>query len=180
MPSPDREPHRVDLRVGTFEDWYRREHPRLLASITLVARDPEVAREATDEAFTRALERWDRVSRMASPEGWTFRVAANVVRRRHRRAALEQKLLLRDRPARAAPPALDPTVWAAVAALPDRQREAVALRYLLGLTQAEVAAAMGVAPGTASATLAAARRALVPLLGPDVADDVPTYVENPR
>ena len=67
-------------------------------------------------------------------------------------------------------------MWAAVAALPDRQREAIALRYLLGLTQAEVADAMGVAPGTASATLAAARRALAPILGPED----PTYVENRR
>jgi RNA polymerase sigma-70 factor (ECF subfamily) len=179
MPNPSGEPHRVDVYVGSFEDWYRREHPRLLASLTLVARDPEVAREATDEAFTRALERWDRVARMDSPAGWAYRVAANVVRRRHRRHAVEQRLLLRDRPVRTAPPALDPTVWAAVADLPGRQREAIALRYLLGLTQAEVADAMGIAAGTASATLAAARRALAPVLGPDT-DVTPTYVENRR
>jgi len=175
MPLPIGDPSRVDVDAGSFEDWYRREHPRLLASLTLVTRDPETAREATDEAFTRALERWDRVSRMAAPAGWAYRVAANVVRRRHRRAAIEQRLLLRERPTASAPPALDPTVWAAVAALPDRQREAIALRYLLGLTQAEVADAMGVASGTASATLAAARRALMPILGPE-----PTYVENRR
>jgi RNA polymerase sigma-70 factor (ECF subfamily) len=175
MPIPIGDPRRVDVYAGSFEDWYRREHPRLLASLTVVTRDPETAREATDEAFTRALERWDRVSRMASPAGWAYRVAANVVHRRHRRAAIEQRLLLRERPAASAPPALDPTVWAAVAALPDRQREAIALRYLLGLTQSEVADAMGVACGTASATLAAARRALIPILGPE-----PTYVENRR
>src|SRR3546814_14785837 len=52
-----------------FESWYRREHPRLLASIVLVSGQPDLAREAVDEALVRALERWDRVSAMASPGG---------------------------------------------------------------------------------------------------------------
>ena len=55
-------------------------------------------------------------------------------------------------------------MWQAVTALPPRMRTAFALRYLGGLTEAEVAAAMGVAPGTVAATLHDARRRLAPLL----------------
>lgn len=44
--------------------------------------DAELGREAAAEAFTRALEAWSRVGPMSSPEGWTYRVGVNVVRRR--------------------------------------------------------------------------------------------------
>src|SRR3546814_12219602 len=76
-----------------FESWYRREHPRLLASIVLVSGQPDLAREAVDEALVRALERWARVSAMASPGGWTYLFALNCLRRRTRPAAMERPLL---------------------------------------------------------------------------------------
>jgi len=149
-----------------FAAWYRSEHPRLLATMTIVTRDLHVAQDVTAEAFARALAAWNRVSGMDSPAGWTYRVAVNLARRRARRAALEDRLLHRVAPpsstieggAFPAEQAID--LWDAVRALPPRQREAIALRYTAGLTEAEVAAAMKVAVGTASATLASARRAL--------------------
>ena len=151
-----------------FETWYRAEHPRLLASLAVVAQDVDVAREATAEAFARARERWDRVATMSSPGGWTYRVALNLLRRRGRRAARERRLLLRMAPAPSVSvpaPAID--VWEAVTALPPRMRTAVALRYLGGLTESEVADAMGVSPGTVAGTLHDARRRLAVLLGAD-------------
>jgi RNA polymerase sigma-70 factor (ECF subfamily) len=141
-----------------------------------VARDTAVAQEVAAEAFARALERWDRVGEMASPGGWTYRVALNLVRRRARRAALERRLLLRMAPA---PPISVPApaveVWEAVTALPPRMRTAVALRYLGGLTEAEVAEAMGVAPGTVAGTLHDARARLAVLLAPDVPTEEVTH-----
>src|SRR6478752_1652568 len=80
-----------------FEDWYRRDHPRLVTLVSVAVGDAEIGRDATDEALTRAFERWDRVSVMASPSGWTYRVALNVARRRARRRAMEQRLLGRRR-----------------------------------------------------------------------------------
>ena len=41
-----------------FEVWYRREHPRVLATCAALSGDAAAAAEATDEAFVRALERW--------------------------------------------------------------------------------------------------------------------------
>jgi RNA polymerase sigma factor (sigma-70 family) len=108
---------------------------------------------------------------MDAPEAWVHRVGINVLRRRHRRRILEERLLRRQRSEPVAPPQVVPEVWDALASLPLRQRHAVALRYLLGMTQAEVAEAMGVASGTASATLHAARRSLAGRLGIDDTDD---------
>src|SRR3546814_15125742 len=117
-----------------FESWYRREHPRLLASIVLVSGQPDLAREAVDEALVRALERWDRVSAMASPGGWTYRVALNCLRRRTRRAAMERRLLRRGvRERSLAPPAGD--AWEVVRALPQRHRACVVLRDVTDLSQ---------------------------------------------
>ncbi len=117
-----------------FSSWYRRERDSLVRSLVVIGGDPEAARDAVAEAFSRAYERWGRVSSMASPTGWVYRVALHDLRRRERRRALEARLLRRRRPrrpTRAAPDA-DPELWAAVAALPRRQREAVALRYVDG------------------------------------------------
>src|SRR5262245_8980608 len=84
----------VDNEDG-FASWYAREHPRLLAVMTIVAGDVHVAQDVTSEAFARALASWTRVGEMEAPAGWTYRVALNVYRRRARRAALEQRLLFR-------------------------------------------------------------------------------------
>jgi RNA polymerase sigma-70 factor (ECF subfamily) len=59
------------------------------------------------------------------------------------------------------PPAVsDAPLVAAVAALPERQRLAVTLRYQCDLTQSQIAEVMGVAPGTIAAMLSTARRNL--------------------
>ncbi len=166
------EPAAID-EDAAFAAWYRNEHPRLLATMTIVTRDLHVAQDVTAEAFARALAAWKRVSAMDSPTGWTYRVAVNLARRRARRAAIEERLLRRM------PPPTDDGIpaeraielWDAVRALPPRARTAVALRYTAGLTEAEVAAAMNVAVGTASATLASARRALAAALSDSDAEE---------
>lgn len=157
----------MDIDTAGFDAWYREEHPRVLAALSVVARDPDLAQEVTAEAFARALQRWGRVGAMDSPGGWTYRVALNVLRRRARRAALERRLLSRVAPATIAVPAYAVEVWQVVTGLAPRMRTAVALRYLGGLTEAEVAEVMGIAPGTVAATLHAARRQLAPLLAPE-------------
>lgn len=151
---------------STFAAWYGGEHPRLLAAMTIVTRDLHTAQDVTSEAFARALAAWARVGVMDSPTGWTYRVAVNIARRRARRTALEQRLLRRmPSPDTGLPPERAIEVWDAVRALPPRSRTAIALRYAAGLSEAEVAEAMHVAVGTASATLSTARRALAIALG---------------
>jgi RNA polymerase sigma-70 factor (ECF subfamily) len=149
----------------SFEDWYRAHYRPLLASIVVLAGDVDAAQDVTDEAFARAVSRWGRVSGMQSPVGWTYRVAVHLLRRRQRRAAVERRLLGRLRPlSQALLPSATYEMWSVVMQLPPRQRTAVTLRYLGGLTEEETAVAMGVRTGTASATLAQARRRLADLL----------------
>lgn len=151
-------------REDGFEPWYRGQHPRLVTAVVLVCGDVHEAAEIADEAFARALARWDRVSRMGSPSGWTYRVAMNLVRRRARRRALERRLLARPSPSPSVPPpALE--AWDAVHRLPPRQREAVILRYVGDLTEQEIARVMGVRRSTVSSALADAHRNLRRIYG---------------
>lgn len=149
----------VTAEFADFAAWYRSEHPKLLAALTWVSGDSELALEATDEAFARALERWGRVRSMDSPSGWLYRVGLNLVRRHARRAADERRAVGGYwRPDDHPPPTGE--VWAVVQDLPPRQRAAVVLRYLLDLREREVADVMGVSAGTVASTLAAARTRL--------------------
>ena len=153
-----------------FEDWYRSEHPRLLGSFAWITGDLDVAREVVDEACARALERWGRVGRMASPGGWTHQVALNVLRRRERRAALEVRLLHRHPAPPAAMPGPAGEAWDLVRALSPRERTAVALRYVADLTEADIASAMGVTRSTVSTLLARAHQKLAVELADEPAE----------
>jgi DNA-directed RNA polymerase specialized sigma24 family protein len=166
------------MDVVDFATWYRREHPRLASTLVIVAGDAGLAADAADEAFARAYERWGRVGLMASPGGWTYRTALNVLRRRRRRERLEATLLRRHPTGPRsggllAPPSdWSPEVWDALRSLPRRERTAVALRYVADLSTDQIAEAMGVAPGTVGSTLHAARRHLAAALGDEPDPDI--------
>ena len=141
-----------------FDVWYRREHPRLVTLLVAWSGDAALGRDAADEALARAFERWGRVSQMASPIGWTYRVALNIVRRGARRRVLEQRLLRRFRHEEVPGPTGE--LWLLVADLPPRQRTAVLLRHVGQLTEQEIAGVMGIARGTVSSTLRSAHQRL--------------------
>ncbi len=151
----------MDPPAQDFEAWYARAHGPVVRALLVASGDREVAGDVVAEAFSRAFEQWDRVQHLENPTGWVYRVSVNLLRRRWTRARLEQHLLLRRRPTgQAAEIDVVPELWAAIAALPLRQRTAVALRYVADLSERDVAEAMGIAEGTASAALVAARRRL--------------------
>jgi RNA polymerase sigma factor (sigma-70 family) len=58
-------------------------------------------------------------------------------------------------------------VLAALRKLPDRQREALVLRYFLDLTEPGIARSMGITPGTVKSTTFRALAALARLVGDD-------------
>ena len=151
-----------------FETWYRTEYQRVANSVAVLLGDRDEASEVTSEAFTRALERWDGPRAPRNPTAWTFRVAVNLARRRGRRRLLERRAhdqLSTTLTSSLSTPAIE--LWKAVADLPERQRLAIVLRYIGGLSEAEVAEAMAIAAGTAAATLSKARRSLAIKLGND-------------
>jgi RNA polymerase sigma-70 factor, ECF subfamily len=142
-----------------FESWYVEVWPRLVRFLRAQAGGHSAeATEVAAEAMARAYERWD-AGTVQDPTPWVYTVGLNVLRRRARRRALERRVLLRLRRE-----ASDPEAWApdvdltrAVAALPERQRTAIYLRYVADLTQSEIARVLGIAPGSAASLLHAAR-----------------------
>lgn len=148
-----------------FESWYRRVYPRLVVALAGYAGSPDVASDAADEAMVRAYERWRRVATMESPDGWVYRTALNEVRRHFRRRSAEQDRVWAQMGSVPAPWEPVAEVWGMLHNLPERQRQAVVLRYLADLTEADIAAAMGVRRGTVSRTLRDAMKNLRGELG---------------
>src|SRR5262249_32932054 len=118
-----------------FADWYRDHYRRVYASVLVVSGDRGATADAVDEAFARAWERWSKVRVMESPAGWTFTVARNLVRRGAKRRTRERSVV---QPVPVAPE-IDVALWQTVQSLPPRERELVALRYVAGLTEAQIA-----------------------------------------
>ena len=126
----------------------------------------------------RAWMRSERGEQVESLPAWVAAVALNQTRSGWRRAMAERRARHRlyRAPGSAAEPSGDHVdVTSALAALPRRQREVAVLRYLLEMSTAEVAAALGIGEGTVKSSLARARTHLVAALAihdDEVANDV--------
>jgi RNA polymerase sigma-70 factor (ECF subfamily) len=151
-------------RVGSFEDFFRAHHERLLRVLYLSTGDRYEAEDLTQEAFVRVYERWARVRTADNPAGYLFRVALNQRRSRLRRLRVAARNALRvGQETRADDQAVADdrlSVRGALAALPDGQREAVVLVEWLDMTDAEAGAVLGVSPGAVRTRLHRARAAL--------------------
>jgi RNA polymerase sigma factor (sigma-70 family) len=159
------------MQSDEFAAWYGALWPQVLRAVTVSVGDRDLAEEATAEAFAKALVRWPAPAAFTAPAAWLHRVAVNEVRSRWRRGRLEKRVLhqLGAEPQRHAPgPDLpDDALWAAVAALPVRSRQMIAMRYILDLPEAHIAEALGVTRGTVASTLSKARQQLSIVLAPD-------------
>jgi len=160
----------VGERSESFEAFFGEHYESVVRGLSVAFREPLLAEEATQEAFTRAYARWERIRGMERPAGWVYVVAVRVARRRRRD-------LLGDPSARAAGSERDiatevvdrVTLQAAIEQLPSRQRVALVLRYYGGLPLGEIATAMGCALGTVKSTLHAAHARLAL----EIEDEIP-------
>lgn len=129
-----------------FERFCEDVWPRLVAALAHYTGDARLAEEFAQDALIRAGDRWARVGHMRSPAGWTFRVGANLAHSHFRRRAAERRALQRHGPPDESQP--DPAdalaVQRALQDLPDRQRQAVVLRYYLDLSPDEAGEVLGV------------------------------------
>jgi RNA polymerase sigma-70 factor (ECF subfamily) len=145
-----------DAATG-FEAFYRAHADTVRRALAVTLGDAQVAAEATDEAMTRALARWRRVSVHESPAGWVYRVGLNWAVSRWRRQRREAPL---DAGGPGDERTVDPPDPVAAAAgdalrtLPLDQRAVVVCRVLLECSTGETAALLRIPTGTVKSRLA--------------------------
>ena len=145
----------------SFEALYERTFPRVYAYVASLLRDRAAAEDVTAQAFERAYRkrRGYRASR-GTVEAWLFGIARNAaldeLRRRKRRATLEAD------PEDVGAPSLDDhaetalrreVVRAALARLEAHERDLVALKFQGGLSNTEIADALGLSESNVATKL---------------------------
>jgi len=132
---------------------------RLDAAARLILRDPELARDAVQEALIRAWRDLPGLRDPARFDAWLRRLTVNAcldLARRRRRRAIEVELTPIDSPAS---PDLSGAladrelIDVALRRLDPGHRAVVAMHYLLGMPLTEVAASLGIPIGTAKSRL---------------------------
>jgi RNA polymerase sigma-70 factor (sigma-E family) len=138
-----------------IEQLYAAHWRQLVRLSVLLVRDTGTAEEVVQDAFVAVHARW---SRLGEPDRALAYLRQTVVNRS--RSALRHRAVVARHAARqtdpdAVPPADLPALAAdrraavldAMRALPQRQREVLALRYYLELSETEIADALGISRG---------------------------------
>lgn len=170
-------PSREDLvdppiRRDLVAELYAREYAALVRFAALVGLDRHGAEDLVQDAFAGLAARGPRLQSREHALAYLRVSILNRTRSLHRgrrvRAALRLDL-----------PDVEPAdlavlrgdehrrLVAAVARLPRRQREVIALRYWADLSEHQIAQTLGISPGTVKSTAARARAALAAELSGD-------------
>lgn len=123
-----------------YDDFVRDVEPRLrraFLGVVGVDRMPD----AVAEALVYAWQNWDRVSAMANPAGYVFRVGQSKIRIRRQPRLFERPHEL---------PTIEPGLPNALMKLPRQQRAAVWLVHGCHWSHGEVAEVLGISPSTVS------------------------------
>jgi len=143
-----------------FDALYRAARDDVFAYVATLLRDRGAAEDVTAAAFERAFRRaktYD--ARRGTERAWLFGIARNAaldeLRKRKRTAALvTEPEAVEQQPEEELDHALRrAAVQTAMAALPSRDRELIALKFHAGLDNAELAAVLGVSVTNAGTRL---------------------------
>ena len=144
-----------------FESLYRSSRDDVYAYVMTLLRDPAAAEDVTALAFERAYRRRRTFDRRRGEErAWLFGIARNAaldeLRRRRRVAALvtePSEEVPGDDDDEAEVALRRTALQAALAQLPAREREIVALKFHAGLSNAELARVLGISESNAGTLL---------------------------
>jgi RNA polymerase sigma-70 factor, ECF subfamily len=157
---------------GGFEAFYLREYYAVVQLAYALSGSRLAAEDIAQEAFLRAFRDWEHIRH---PSAWVRKVTARRAGRTVHRRLLEARALARllagRGPAVTQLPEKDAEVWRAVRALPRRQSQVIALRYIADAPVAEIAEILGLAEGTVKAQLHRGRQALATRLASVGEDD---------
>jgi RNA polymerase sigma factor (sigma-70 family) len=153
--------------ADSIEQLFDLHYERLVQSLSVAAGNREVARDAVQDAFVQAHLHRRRIAGYDDPAAWIRRVAVNRILNHHRSAGRGIRAI--QRLGGVLDAYSDPVVdhvdlQRALVSLTLRQRLAVALHYLEGLTIDEAAVVMEVSSGTVKTHLSRARDVLRALL----------------
>jgi DNA-directed RNA polymerase specialized sigma24 family protein len=150
---------RRDPELEAIEGVYRERFASFVRLAVAITGNEQTAADAVHDGFVRAVRYRSGLRDCESAPGWVCRIVLNEARKRSTAEGRYVPVPSEEVDAGAAgnghhePGA----AAAALAALPERQRLALFLRYYVDLDYAGIAEALGVARGTVSATLHAAR-----------------------
>jgi RNA polymerase sigma factor (sigma-70 family) len=138
--------------------------------------------DAAQQAWTQALQAYPTLRSATNLRGWLLTITARCAIDVHRARARAPVPIggpsrLPERPSTAARPGADPpdpALWNAVRHLPDRQRTAIALRYVADLDHPAIARLLGTTPAATRRLVCDALGTLrAQLAGPDGAGAAP-------
>lgn len=154
-----------------FAALYERYHQQLYRYCRSILHDDADAQDALQSTFAGALQALRRDGRSAPLRPWLYRIAHNeaisLLRRRRRNETDELDAETLRASSSVEQEAADRARWVRLVAdlgrLPERQRGALLLRELSGLSHDEIAVALGISTGGAKQAIFEARQALTSL-----------------
>jgi RNA polymerase sigma-70 factor (ECF subfamily) len=155
-------------KAGGFDAFFRSAYPKLAQALLLLCANRMEAEDLAQEALARAYEQWDRVQKMESPEGYVFRTAMNLNRKRLRRVAVRTRRWPRlgwFQPDVVAAAEMRRDILAALDSVTRPQRESLILVDWLGVPVNDAAAILHVRPTSLRTRLHRGRAALRQRLG---------------
>ena len=152
--------------TGTdFDEFYAVHFRPLTLQLYAYLNDRHEAQDVVQEAFCRALLRWNRLMGYDDPVAWVRRVAWNLATNRFHQLRRYRLFLRHQREEHVPAPNPDHVVLTtALAKLPANLRQAVVMHYLADLSVAEIAEQTGVAQGTVKSWLHRGRMKLAATL----------------
>jgi RNA polymerase sigma-70 factor (sigma-E family) len=143
-----------------FHDYVTARSGSLLRAAYLLTRNRADAEDLVQSALASTYQAWDRIEDRTALDGYVRRAMVNTHISTWRRRRLEEYPTdeIPDQPVgdHATDSALQDVMRRALDRLPHRMRVAVVLRYYADMSEAEIAAFLGVSQGTVKSTVSRA------------------------
>jgi RNA polymerase sigma factor (sigma-70 family) len=162
LEAVDESPAAGGTTIAVLAEIYERGYHQYLRVAEAILGDVDLAHDAVQDAFARAIRSRSRYRGTGSVEGWLWRTVVNAAKNA-RRVSFRAHVPLDEvgDGLRALGTDGSPGELAAlVGALPERQRLVLFLRYYADLDYQRIADALEISPGTVGATLNQAHAAL--------------------
>ena len=143
-----------------FRDLYRRHTPALYALARRLLAEEALANEVVQDAWVRATSGFARFAWQSSLRTWLSSIVVNCCRERWQVRGERFDEIIDIPSPRTDDPHLRVNLERALATLPTGYRTVLVLHDVEGFTHEEIAAQLGVEPGTSKSQLSRARRAL--------------------